>query len=395
MQMKNGVNRGHGNKVNMRGPRLQHPKQQQYRQPQQALHGPQQYMPRIPTLSYEELIRATVRPPYGNSYHPPAGRYNGHGPMVYHPDDLEEQMILARLRAEAAVRMDRQARMQSASQQPMHEQVKPNFFSMLHVEQNQPKTTPPSGGSAMFSPPTGRSWASPNTPSSIASVPSMGSISSLSSMSGAAGDSPSAAELSDQLRRLVLGPNMKTAEESVGSQRGTVSLPATPLMSSEGTMGGNTSNTMGGAMANIGRSPGAWVSTGGGQLVTAWDIVQGRSAGGGGTGAGNAKPGSKKRDPTSPSSTSAAMAGTRRLRPNLSTVPEEPAHEGTSGAARPAERRRAGSVGKSAVAASWRKQRITDNQPGPLEDGEIREPSEAEGKRVRIRLPPVAAKAKV
>lgn len=458
-----GNSRNRQNRV--RGPR--HP-----RQP--PPNSQQQHIPRIPTLSYEDLLRATVRPNHTSQHGIHYGLSHNtsvpnHGAVYASPlEEIEEHLLLARLRAEAALRLDRQVRpgaygppfvpqqqhqhhqhyqhYQHPRQQAIPANVKSNLISLLDVSQSPTegtgfasKVTPPSTTTptfaGQFTPLTDeqlvstRAWASPNTPSSIGSLPSIGSIGSLTSGSHSVEGSPSTAELSDQLRRLVLGS--RGAGEDIGAEtqnqpRGAVSLPATPMMADADVMGRVTANY---------RSPGARVNTGG-QMVSAWDILQGRKKNH--TGAGTASSpsssagtGGKTRDPTSPGTPGAGMARRLRVGPAavaasgalaaaLATVPEEPDH-GSGMRALPvpipppsspvAEKKtHRGPAPKSTIAASWRKHKVVDSPPLPQhavesanernstllptlvvsqEDVQSRPPVELadSGKRVKIRLP--------
>ncbi|KAH7108040.1 hypothetical protein BKA62DRAFT_667041 [Auriculariales sp. MPI-PUGE-AT-0066] len=380
---KGGGNRNRN--ARMRGPRNAH----------QQPH-PQQFVPRMPMLSHEDLLRATVRPvhaaQYGINYNvarnapPPDMRRNVYsGPI----DDIDEQILLARLRAEAASRMNRQTRAGAFGPPYIQQQnVKPNLIALLDVAQSHSegtgyalKATPPTMTTPTFHSRGGFSpteeqlrrahaWASPNTPSSIGSMPSLDSIASLAALAGidSVEASPSTAELSDQLRRLVLGPRGAGEDIAAGLQnvpRGAVSLPATPLMPNDDVVGQHS-------LGNY-RSPGARVNSGG-QLVSAWDIMQGRK-----------KPipaspnlgGGKKRDPTSPGTAGAGMARRLRVGPAaaaassalaaLTTVPEEP----ESGRAlpvpiptpsSPVAEKKGHRSNKSLTSASWRKHKIVDEQ---------------------------------
>ncbi|EJD52561.1 hypothetical protein AURDEDRAFT_181135 [Auricularia subglabra TFB-10046 SS5] len=339
----------------IRGPRQQ--PHQQYKARQyisEPLHSAQQEVMRLNEMTFSAPAAAAVAARQAlQEYSIPDT------PAVYQPQGIEEEALLAQMRRQAAHKLDEQIKRPRGHTISVAQHT--DLLTLLNANNtiekrpvvirnvSNPLLTPASLSTPVFSSPAfsplsqeqrealQRRWESMQSPNTPASMVSSSSTSD---------QSPTSAELSQQLRRIV---SALPAAERGHFTRQAVSLPVTPLLPS--------------LPVTSFRSPGAHVSADG-KTINVWEINNGKQQ-------VQQQPTPQQHQPKTPhhkkgpASPSVSLSNARsipisRLRTNsggLAPVPEEP-EQGSNQRPLPknaSTRMTPRTASRSSAATSWRK----------------------------------------
>lgn len=345
---------GNKDRRTTRGPRQQPHQQHKARQYiSDPLHSAQQEAMRLNEMAFSAPAAAAVAARQAlQEYSIPDA------PAVYQPQGIEEEALLAQMRRQAAHKLDEQIKRPRGHTISVAQHT--DLLTLLNANNtiekrpvvirnvSNPLLTPASLSTPVFSSPAysplsleqrealQRRWESmqsPNTPASMIS-------------SSSTDQSPSSAELSQQLRRIV---SALPASERGRITRQAVSLPVTPLLPS--------------LPVTSFRSPGAHVNADG-KTINVWELNNGKQQ-------VQQPPTPQQHQPKTPhhkkapASPSVSLSNARsvpisRLRTNsggLAPVPEEPEQSSNQ---RPlpknaSTRMTPRTASRSSAAASWRK----------------------------------------